>query len=79
MGGNPQGGFRTVTLSSRHVSGANRRAAGSVALLCAGVILVTAGLATMRLSLIAVGVVAFVGGWVTAAGLGSSGQERLDR
>jgi hypothetical protein len=48
-------------------------------LLSAGVILVTAGLATMRLSLIAVGVAAFVGGWVTAAGLESSGQERLDR
>lgn len=79
MGGNPQCEFATARLSSCHVSGANRRAAGSVALLSAGVILVTAGFATMRLSLIAVGVAAFVGGWVTAAGLESSGQERLDR
>jgi hypothetical protein len=48
-------------------------------LLSAGVIVVTAGLATMRLSLIGVGVVAFVGGWVTAAGVEPGGQESLDR
>jgi hypothetical protein len=79
MGGNAQCNLGQARLSSCHVSAAKRRAAGSVALLSAGVIVVTAGLATMRLALIGVGVVAFVGGWVAATGLDSSGQESLDR
>jgi hypothetical protein len=48
-------------------------------LLSVGVLVVTAGLATMRLSLIGLGVIAFVGGWVTAAGVESGGQKSLDR
>jgi hypothetical protein len=79
MGGNPQCDFATAGVSSFHVSRAKRRAAGSVALLSVGVIVVTAGLATMRLSLIGVGVVAFVGGWVTATGVEPGGQESFDR
>jgi hypothetical protein len=79
MGGNPRCGFSVTRLSSCHVSRAQRRAAGSVALLSVGVIVVTAGLATMRLSLIGLGVIAFVGGWVTAAGVESGGHKSLDR
>jgi hypothetical protein len=79
MGGNPQCGLAPARLSSCYVSRAQRRAAGSVALLSVGVIVVTAGLATMRLSLIGLGVVAFVGGWVTAAGVEPGGRESLDR
>lgn len=79
MGGNPQGEIRAATLSSRHVSRSKRRAAVSVALLSLGVVIVTGGLATMRLPLIAVGVVAIIGGWLTAAGVEASGQESFDR
>jgi hypothetical protein len=79
MGGNPQCDLAPARLSSCHVSRAQRRAAGSVALLSVGVLVVTAGLATMRLSLIGLGVIAFVGGWVTAAGVESGGQKSLDR
>lgn len=79
MGGNPQGGSRTAALLSRHVSGSKRRAAVSVALLSLGVVIVTGGLATMRLALIAVGVVAIIGGWMTAAGVEAGGQESVDR
>jgi hypothetical protein len=79
MGGNHQCAIAAARLSSCHVSRAQRRAAGSVALLSVGVLVVTAGLATMRLSLIGLGVVAFIGGWVTAAGIGSAGRESLDR
>jgi hypothetical protein len=79
MGGNPQCDPAPARLSSSYVSRAQRRAAGSVALLSVGVIVVTAGLATMRLFLIGLGVVAFVGGWVTAAGVETGGRESLDR
>jgi uncharacterized membrane protein HdeD (DUF308 family) len=45
------------------------RPAVPVALLCAGVVIVTAGLATAHISVTAAGVVAILVGWLTAAGL----------
>jgi tryptophan-rich sensory protein len=44
-----------------------RRSAASVALLCTGVAVVAAGLATAHLSMTAAGVLVIVLGWVAAA------------
>jgi uncharacterized membrane protein HdeD (DUF308 family) len=53
------------------------RPAVPVALLCAGVVVVTAGLATAHMSVTAAGVVAILAGWLAAAGL--EGAPRRDR
>jgi hypothetical protein len=45
-----------------------RRSAASVALLCAGVAVVAAGLATTHLAMVAAGVLVIVVGWLAAAG-----------
>ena len=53
----------------RDVRRGKGRPAVSVALLCTGVVVVTAGLATTHMLVMAAGVVAILGGWLTAAGI----------
>jgi uncharacterized membrane protein HdeD (DUF308 family) len=54
------------------VRGEKGRPAVSVALLSTGVVVVTAGLATTHMLVMAVGVVAILVGWLAAAGITAS-------
>ncbi|HEY3765035.1 MAG TPA: hypothetical protein VGL44_07735 [Gaiellales bacterium] len=56
--------------------GGTRRSALSVALMSVGVIVVTAGLATTQLPVVAAGVAAIVAGWLAASGMGARASQR---
>ena len=62
----PERGGDAIVASVRHEKG---RPAVSVGLLSAGVVVVTAGLATTRTFVMAIGVLAIVIGWLAAAGI----------
>jgi hypothetical protein len=67
MGENHQCAVPDPGIGSGIVHRRTRSSAASVALLCTGVVIVAAGLATSHLAMVATGVLVIVLGWVAAA------------